>query len=179
METFTDFRPMVIDPQYQNRRRRCINELNIDKLDTPIAGLVQNLCDFSFCFTIQSCFGHFLYTGQEDPSNFLPLPSTDQIHSVNYRIAYIALCVENSGSGQEFLRWLNQLTEIDPNYIQFGCAEWFWERSQNSYVLQVEPAEHMFEDECSIDFQEALHIEKVRNIFYDSLMMLVSNINRP
>jgi len=89
------------------------------------------------------------------------------------------LCVENSGSGQEFLRWLNQLTEIDPNYIQFGCAEWFWERSQNSYLLQVEPVEHMFEDECSIDFQEALHIEKVRNMFYDSLMMLVSNINRP
>jgi hypothetical protein len=43
----------------------------------------------------------------------------------------------------------------------------------------VEPAEHMLEDKCTVDFQEALHIEKVRNEFYDRLMNLVSKINEP
>lgn len=179
METFTEFRPMVGDPRYQDRRRLCLNKLNIDKLDSPIAVLIDDLCEFPFCFTIQSCFGHLLYTGQEDQNNIEPLPQTDLIHDVEYRIAYIALCVENSRSGREFHHWLKQLPEIDPNFIQFGCAEWFWERNKNSYVLQVAPVRHMLKDKCTIDYQEALHIENVRNEFYDHLMMLVSTINRP
>jgi hypothetical protein len=143
METFIKFRPMVADPRYQDRRKKCLNELNIDELDSPIADLIDDLCEFPFCFTIQSCFGHFLYPRQEDPNNIEPLPSTGKTQSVEYRIAYIALCFEDSRSGREFLRWLKQLPEIDPQYIQFGCAEWFWERNPNSYVLQVEPERFM------------------------------------
>lgn len=179
METFTEFRPMIVDPCYQDRRRQCLNELNIDELDAPIAGLIDDLCDFPFCFTIQSCFGHFLYPGQEKPNNIGPLPRTVLLHDVEYRIAYIAFCIENSSSGRKFLHWLKQVSEIDPSYIQFGCAEWFWERDRNSYVLQVEPESHMLSDKCTIDYQEALHIEKVRNTFYDRLKMLVSKIRRP
>jgi len=177
METFTKLRPMVVDPHYQDRRKQCLNELNIDELDAPIADLIDDLCGFPFCFTIQSCFGHFLYPRQEKPNNIEPLPSKGKIQSVEYRIAYIAICVEDTRSGKEFLRWLKQLPEIDPHFIQFGCAEWFWERNPNSYVLQVEPAEHMLKDKCTVNFQEALHIEKVRNKFYDRLMTLVSRIN--
>jgi hypothetical protein len=177
MQTFTEFRPMVVSPRFQDRKRQCLNELNIDELDAPIAGLIDDMCEFPFCFTIQSCFGHFLYPGQEDPNNIEPLPSTSKIHSVEYRIAYVAICLEESHSGREFLRWLRQLPEIDHQYIQFGCAEWFWERNQNSYVLQVEPAEHMLKDKCTVAFQEALHIEKVRDKFYDRLMTLISRIN--
>jgi hypothetical protein len=177
METFTKFRPMVVDPRYQDRRKRCLNELNIDELDAPIADLIDDLCGFPFCFTIQSCFGHFLYPCQEDPNNIEPLPSTGKIQSVKYRIAYIALCLENSQTGQEFLHRLEQIPKIDPDYIQFGCAEWFLERNTNSYVLQVEPERFMVEDKCTIDFQEAIHVEKVRNAFYDRLRMLVSKKN--
>ena len=128
METFTEFRPMVVDPHYQDRRRQCLNELNSDELDPPIAGLIDDLCEFPFCFTIQSCFGHFLYPGQEDPNNIQSLSSPGKIHSVDYRIAYIAICVEDSRSGRKFLRWLKQFSDMDPHYVQYGCAEWFWER---------------------------------------------------
>ena len=179
METFTKFMPMVVDPHYQDRRKQCLNELNIDELDAPIADLIDDLCEFPFCFTIQSCFGHFLYAGKEDPISIDPLPSTNDINTAEYRIAYIALCVENSRPGREFLRWLKQLPEIDPQYIQFGCAGWFLERNPNSYVLQIEPERFRGKDKCTIDYQEALHIEKVRNAFYDRLRMLVSKNNRP
>ena len=179
METFTEFRPLVVDPHYQDRKRRCINELNIDELDAPISGLIEGLNDFSFCFTMQSCFGHFLYEGQENANNIEPLPHTDPIQAVEYRIAYVAFCIENSSSGKEFLGWLKPIAEIDPTFIQFGCAEWFWERSPNSYVLQVEPERHMLKDTCTIDYQEACNVEMVRNQFYDHLMMLVSTIHRP
>ena len=179
MKTFTKFRPMAVDPRYQGRRKQCLNELNIDELDSPIADLIDDLCELPFCFTIQSCFGHFLYPCQENPNNIEPLPSTGKIRSVEYRIAYIALCFEDSRSGREFLHWLIQLPEIDTQYIQFGCAGWFLERNPNSYVLQVEPERFKEKDKCTVDYQEALHIEKVRNAFYDRLRMLVSKKNRP
>ena len=179
METFTEFRPMIVDSRYQDRRRQCLNKLNIDELDAPIAGLIDDLCEFPFCFTIQSCFGHFLYDGKEDPFNIDPLPLTNDINTAEYRIAYIALCLDNSRPGREFLRWLKQIPEIDPHYIQFGCAEWFWEKDPNSYVLQVEPERFLLEDKCTVDLAEARHIEKVRNAFYDRFRMLVSKITLP
>ena len=179
METFTEFRPMVVDHRYRYRRRQCLNELNIDELDAPIAGLIDDLCEFPFCFTLQNCFGHFLYPDQEDPNNIEPLPSTGKIHSVEYRIAYIAICLEDRHSGHKFLRWLRQLPEIDHQYIQFGCAEWFLERIPNSYVLQVAPERFMLKDRCIVDFSEARHIEKVGNTLCDRLKMLVSKFNIP
>ena len=177
MQTFVEFRPMVVDPSYNDRRKKYLNELNIDELDAPIAGLIDDLRRVPFCFTIQSCFGHFLYSGQTDLNDVEPLPSTSTIQSVEYRIAYIAICLENNHSGREFLHILKQLPELDHQYIQFGCAEWFWERNQNSYVLQIESAEGRFKDSCTIDFEEARHIETVRNKFYNRLMALVSKIN--
>ena len=179
METFTKFRPMIVDPRYQDRRRQRLNKLNIDEVDAPIAGLINDLCEFPFCFTIQSCFGHFLYAGKEDPNNIDPLPSTNDINTAEYRIVYIALCVENSRPGREFLRWLEQIPEIDPQYIQFGCAEWFGEKDPIAYVLQIEPEKFLLKDKCTVDFVEALHIEKVRNAFYDRFRMLVSKISKP
>jgi hypothetical protein len=132
-----------------------------------------------FCFTIQSCFGHFVYSGQEDPNSYEPLPPKDNPKPVKYRIAYIALCIENSRSGNVLLRLLKQVPEIDPIYIQFGCAEWFWERYPNSYVLQVEPERHMLKDSCMVDHQEAIQVEKVRNAYFVRLKALITTISRP
>jgi hypothetical protein len=179
MESFEEFRPMVADPRYQDRRRHGLIELNATEIYAPIADLIEDLCRFHFCYPVQSCFGHFLYPGQEDPKNLEPLPATGEFQSIEYRIAYVALCVENSWCGREFLRWLKQIPEIDPNYIQFGCAEWLWDRNQNSYVLQVDPERFMLKNKCSVDFLEALHIEKVRDEFFNRLRFLVSKINMP
>ena len=170
---------MVNDPDYPNRRQRRMEKLHIDEVDAPITSLIENLCDFNFCYTIQSCFGHFLYVGQENPKHIGPLPSAGQITSVKYRIGYMAFCIENSRLGYEFMHLLQQIPEIDPNYIQLGCAEWFWERDRNSYVLQVEPVCYKQSDHCTVDLKEAHHIEKVRNKFYDHLITMVSTINLP
>ena len=38
METFTEFKPMVADPRYPDRRKKCLDELNFDELDAPVEG---------------------------------------------------------------------------------------------------------------------------------------------
>jgi hypothetical protein len=62
---------------------------------------------------------------------------------------------------------------FDPEYIQFGCAEWFWERQINSFTLQVEPIRHLKKDKVRVTYQEALHIQKIRNKFFDRLETLL------
>ena len=176
METFIGFRPMVDDHQYADRKQECLNGVDFSELDAPIADLISEICELSFCFTLQSCFGHFLFSGHDGPTNIGPPSKADDLQDVLYRIAYIAFCIENNRSGREFLRSLKQVPEIDPDYIQFGCADWFWKRNPNSYVLQVIPWKFMLDDECTIDFQEAQSIEKARNRFYDHLRKLISNL---
>ena len=58
---------------------------------------------------------------------------------MEYKIAYIAFCIENSLLGRKLFESLKEITAIDPEYVQFCCAEWFWKRQINSYALQVEP----------------------------------------
>ena len=58
---------------------------------------------------------------------------------------------------------------IEPEYIQFGCAEWFWERQVNSFALQVEPKRFMDKDRLNIEYKEALFVEKVRTKFFKRL----------
>jgi len=128
-----------------------------------------------YCFTLQSCCGHFTCTGREDPYNTEPLPITDTIRKVEYRIAYMALCIEESVSGSMFLEALKGVTAIDPENVQFGCAEWFWQRQVNSYVVQVEPDRFQFEDRAMLAYNEALKIESVRNEFLIHLRILARN----
>ena len=47
-----------------------------------------------------------------------PLPITDPIVRVEYRIAYICLCIENSDLDRGLLEALNEITAIDPENIQ-------------------------------------------------------------
>ena len=101
---------------------------------------------------------------------------SNSISNVEYKIAYIALCIENSKQGKFIFQYLRNIPSIDPEYIQFGCAEWFWERQVNSYTLQVEPKRHMTKDRLSVDYWEALHIEKVRNKFFTELSKLVQDL---
>jgi len=173
METFTQSKPLVSNPLYQEQRAESLCRLDINTIDAPIIEIIRDFAELPYCFTLQSCYGHFLYNDRNDPRNTEPLTSLDESHTVEYRIAYIALCIQNSESGVELLQDLREFTRIDPEYVQFGCGEWFWERQVNSYALQIEPERYKTKDKAIVSPQEALHIEKVRNQFFDELKRMV------
>jgi hypothetical protein len=111
--------------------------------------------------------------GQNNSHNIESLPMTDTIDKVSWRIAYIAFCIENSASGRMLFEALKEITAIDPENIQFCCAEWFWKRQVNSYALQVEPDRFKHKDTAILGYKEALLIEKIRNTFFVQLQELL------
>ena len=174
METFTSLKDFIDNSHYHRQRREHLKKLDISTIDAPIIDIVSGLAKLSYCFTLQSCYGHFLHKNQKNHTNTEPLPISDSIPSVEYRIAYIALCIQNNDLGRRLFRDLSEISLIDPEYIQFGCAEWFWKRQVNSYALQVEPKRYMTLDKTpSIDYQEALHVQKIRDEFFTELRRLI------
>lgn len=139
METFTKARPFVENPYYEEQRWNSLQKLDYSSIDSPIVEIVRGFTGLPYCFTLQSCYGHFLYPGQSDPYSIESLPADESIRIVEYRIAYLALCIEDTVRGRELFGELREITSVDPQYIQFGSADWFWERQLNSYALQVEP----------------------------------------
>ena len=166
METFTEPKELVENTHYQDQKQKSLTGIADSKIDDPIIELINGFNNLPYCFTLQSCYGHFIYNGQNDPHNLESLSLTDTIDRVEYRIAYIAFCVENSVSGRGLLAALNGITDIDPENIQFCCAEWFWKRQVNSYALQVEPDRFKLQDRATLEYKEALNIEKRRNSFF-------------
>ncbi len=139
METFTELKEFAENPHYQLQKQKILSDLTDDIIDIPIIDLISGLNKIPCCFTLQSCYGHFVYNGQKDLHNLEPLPVAGAIGKVEYRIAYIAFCIENSAAGRGLFEALKDVTFIDPENIQFCCAEWFWNKQVNSYILQVEP----------------------------------------
>ncbi len=173
METYTEPKALVENPHYQRQRQTSLANLSDEMIDIPIIELVNSFNKLPYCFTMQSCYGHFLYKGQRDPHNLESLPAINTIASVEYRIAYIAFCIENSNSGRRFFEALKEITSIEPENIQLCCAEWFWKRQVNSYALQVEPERFKHQDRAKLNYNEALHIEKTRNTFFVQLKELI------
>ena len=173
METYSKRKDLVENPNYKVQRRKNLVSLSDSMIDEPIIKIVNGLNKLPYCFTLQSCYGHFLYNGQKDPYSIDPLPAASTITRVEYKIAYIALCIENSDSGKRFFEVLNEMTAIDPENVQFCCAEWFWNKQINSYALQVEPERFKHKDTAIIDFKEALHLEKIRNNVFSRLYELL------
>jgi hypothetical protein len=77
-------------------------------IDGPIINLIKGFNKLPCCFTLQSCYRHFVYEGQRDPNNLKPLPAADTIAKVEYKIAYIAFCIENSAPGIALLETLKK-----------------------------------------------------------------------
>jgi hypothetical protein len=175
LETFTELKELAENPHYQVQKQKILCDFNDDMIDMPIVGLIKGFNKIPYCFTLQSCYGHFVYNGQKDTHNLDPLLEKVIIEKVEYRIAYIAFCLENSALGRGLFEALKKITDIDPENIQFCCAEWFWKTQINSYALQVEPDRFKSKDTAILDFKEALHIEKVRNIFFIRLYELLEN----
>ena len=173
METFTALKDFVDNPDFHVQRKKFLSNLDISTIDAPLVEIIRGFARLSYCFTLQSCYGHFLYSSQKNSYNIEPLPISDSIDGVEYRIAYIALCLDNNELGRALFRDLSEIPKIDPEYIQFGCAEWFWVRQVNSYALQVEPKRYMVKDKITINYQEALHIQKIRNKFFKELKEMV------
>ena len=175
METYTKPKKLVENPHYQAQRQKNLGSLSDSMIDEPIIEIVNDFNDLPYCFTLQSCYGHFLYNGQKDPHSLEPLPVTNTIVRVAYKIAFIALCIEDSDLGRRLFEALQEITNIDPENIQFFSAEWFWARQVNSYALQVEPCRYKHKDRITLDYEEALKIEKIRNVFFDQLRELLQN----
>ena len=173
METYTEPKESVENPHYQAQRQKNLGSLSDSVIDVPIIEIVNGFNNLPYCFTLQSCYGHFIYSDQKDSHNLESLPTTDTIARVEYRIAYIAFCIENSAPGRRLFEALKGITAINPENIQFCCAEWFWKRQVNSYVLQVEPDRFKRKDRAILDYKEALYIEKIRNEFFVRLDELV------
>lgn len=143
-------------------------------LDEPIINLIHGFNSLPYCFTLQSCYGHFIDTGQASPHNLEPLPrERNHIGHVEYRIAYIAFCIEHSLPGRRLFEVLRSVPAPDPENIQFCCAEWFWQRQVNSYALQVMPERFKHQDRAFFDYNEALRIEKRREQFFARLKILL------
>lgn len=175
METYTEPKELVENPHYQAQRQKNLGSLSDSMIDEPIIEIVNGFNELPYCFTLQSCYGHFVYSGRKNAHNLEPLPVKDIIAGVEYRIAYIAFCVENSASGRGLIETLKEITTIDPKSIQFCCAEWFWKRQVNSYALQVEPDRFKTKDMVILGYKEALYIEKIRNELFVRIDELLKN----
>jgi len=174
LETFTNAKKMVLNTSFTRQRTAYLANLDLITIDAPIVDIIRSFSELPYCFTLQSCYGHFLVGEQQDIHNLEPLPVLDGNTSVEYRLAYIALCVENSDKGRELLEELSKIPLSDPDYIQFGSAEWFWERQINSYAVQVEPKRHMDKDKIFVDYAEALYLQEIRNQFFTEIRTLLN-----
>jgi hypothetical protein len=173
VETFMEPRAFVENPRYGQDRKIALAALDLGSIDEPIVQIVAGFAALPHCFTLQSCYGHFLCSPDQAPRSLARIPP--QISGmVRYRIAYIAFCIENSDRGRTLCRSLERIPSIDPDFVQYGSAKWFWERWVNSFALQVEPNRYMSQDEAVLEQTEALHIQQTRDTFFRELRELLA-----
>ncbi len=170
METFTPPRPSVPHPDYRKDRERAREgldqEIRKKAIDPPLIPLMQESMEVPHCFTLQCCYGHFVHAEEPDRENLVPISTyTREIGRTEYRIAYIAFCLENSPAGHRLYSELAGMAGHDPAYIQFGSADWFWDKMPNTYCLQLEPERMKDQDSGEVPWEEAIRIEGLRGPF--------------
>lgn len=175
METFIPPKSLVDNPLFGDQRRHAMRRMEAATIDAPIVELIGGFSKLPYCFTLQSCYGHFVHGSQLDRDNVECLPESTSKDPVDYRIAYVALCVDKCDDGVLLVEALSRITDVDPDYVQFGCAMWFWRQQVNSYALQVEPERYKTRDSITVDYQEALRLQRVRDEFFAELAGLVDS----
>jgi hypothetical protein len=168
MDTWAPARDFVSHPTFATDRNRAIAGLRTAEIDEPISPVVTALMGLPYCFTLQSCYGHFCLGPRQDPHNLERLPRYDD-GPVLYRIAYVALCLENSPGGNRLRAALEAVAAAEPDVVQFGSPDWFWEQQVNSYSLQVQPLHLADRDSALVSHAEALAIEAARDRFFERL----------
>lgn len=109
-----------------------------------------------------------------DINNLDPLSKYPQINSpIAYRIAYMTWCIQNNDLGHILFNDLKAIVAIESAYIQFGSAEWFWERCVNSYILQIGPERSKDEDRSKVSREEGSILERVRVRFFKELEKVI------
>ncbi len=172
METFAAPKPLVPNPNFETQKQSSLAGLKDHMIDEPIVELIKRFNRLPFCYTLQSCFGHFVYEGQTNILNLNPLPADNISGAIEYRIAYIAFAIDNSDAGSRFRQALGEVVAVDQANIQFCSAEWFWEKQVNTYALQVEPDRFKHQDKALLDYAEARQVEAVRNRFFDHIKQI-------
>ena len=175
METFAGPRQFVANPRYEIERKQALKSLSLESIDAPIREVIEGFAGLPCCFTLQSCFGHFVHAEQTASDNVEPLPAHD-VGTVTYRIAYVALCLQDSTQGRRLLSGLADVPLVDLEYVQFGSPDWFWNRNLNSFALQVEPGRFANFDQATIEYAEALHVQEIREQFFARLGSLVRSL---
>ncbi len=178
METFEPPRKLVNNQNFEQTRNTWLGSLDLDSIDAPITDLIRSLNTLPFCFTLQSCFGHFLYEGQDNKHNTTPLPNSPLKCQIQYRIAYLALCIADNQQGRKFIEILTHVPSPHPDIIQFGSAAYFWEKQVNSYVLQIGPVKLQDKDTMEINYQEAISVQTARNYFFQTIEQIIKLVTR-
>lgn len=178
MVTFTEARGLVANARYADERREALDALDLTAVDDPIVDIVEAFELLPSCFTLQCCCGHFVTETGQDEHSLAAIP-VGHSGSVRYRIDYLAFCVENGERGRAVLDMLSELPAVDPAYVQFGSADWFWDQWVNSYVLQVAPTAYRFKDQAALAAGEAVHTERVRDaVFAELRRVLLTELDR-
>jgi hypothetical protein len=173
VETFTSAKAFEQDSGFVQARQESLSALNLAAIDAPIRDIVDAFNRIPYGFTLQCCCGHLLWYPEQDPRSLEPVPAGFG-GSVTYRIAYFAFCLENSEAGKALRDSLARLGVLAAGFIQFGSADWFWDRWPNSYVLQVMPDACMQQDEALLEPAGALHTRLARDLLFEELRQLVA-----
>lgn len=173
METFCIAKPMIPDSDFEDRRQAAVKEIDLRQIDAPLRLLIERLSALPYCFSLQCCWGHFVHDTQLDRHWIDPLGEVREDAAITYRLAYLAVCLKRDESGIKLFDDLKDLTRIDPEYLQFGSADWFWNRQINSYAVQVMPDRFKDRDTAEVTVEEARHLEQVKQRMFEKLDLLV------
>ncbi len=175
METYTDCKPFIDNPNFKEDRRNILDNLEVGGIDPLLVPLVQKINRLPYVFSLQCCHGHFLWKNGQEIKTLEPLETNKW---VTYRLAYIALCIENSSLGRRLQqRLMNIPLFINQDNIQFCSAQWFWDQWPNSYGLQIMPERFKAFDSALTTYAEAREIAKIRDACFAYLDEFVTNIS--
>ncbi len=165
MQTYITSKNLVEHTNYKKQREDTLRRLDMSKIDPLLTDLIKSFNSIPYCFTLQCCSGHFFndFHRLDNASDFLFDP--EKSNTIQYSIAYIAVCIRNCLLGRRLIEGIKKIASMDPEYIQFGCAQWFWQKTVNSYVLQVEPQKYLDKDIINIEYSEAICVMKARDLF--------------
>ena len=156
METFSRVKSFVHNPAFAQEREAELGRLDFQTIDPPIMDVIKGFAELCYCFTLQSCYGHFVHAAQPQPRNLEPVPAHN-VGSLKYRIAYLAFCLENSTKGKRLRTALEHIPAIDPEYVQRLAATGYEDLTPSRMI------------EFAIHDIEAEYVERMASVGYEDL----------